>query len=105
MNIMFSERAKEQLTQEKVEGKLLKLVYDTDGCGCVVNGVAHLTVNDQVAENEIEITTNFIPVWIDRSKLVFFEEEMTIDFLPQYFTFQLKSPNQMINPRMRLVLG
>ncbi len=103
MEITFTEDAIQQLNSVLQPTKKLKLMYDTEGCGCVVSGVSALWQIEKPNSQDEEVQTNHVPIWIDRTKLVFFEEKMTIDFLPKYWCYQLKSPNQILNPRMSFV--
>lgn len=80
----------------------LKLFYDTVGCGCVNDGVVYLGLVDQVDPNrDILIKSDTYPVYIEKQYEIYYEEELILDFDHQYQCFQLKSPNQYINPRMR----
>jgi uncharacterized protein YqkB len=103
VNIIFTEKAKNQLKNTLSPNIKLKLIYDTEDCGCVVNGVTALAVVEAVDKGDVEIQTNHAPVWMEKSKQVFFDEEMTIDFLPAYNCYQLRSSGQILNPRMRVV--
>jgi iron-sulfur cluster insertion protein len=104
MKIAFTENAIEKLRPRMADkDKKLKLKYDTDGCGCAVSGVPALWLVDKKENDDMEIETNFVPILIERSRLVFFEEDMTIDYTDTANSFQLKSPNQILNPRMMLV--
>lgn len=104
MKVTFTTKAIEKLT-EKIDGqtKLLKLKYDTEGCGCVVSGISALWLVNEKEDDDFQIETNFQPVLIEKSKQVFFDEAMTIDFVQTANCFQLKSPNQILNPRMMVV--
>lgn len=106
MNITFTDKAIEKVQTKLSEnsGKQLKLKYDTEGCGCVVSGVAALWVVSEKEEGDIEISTNFQPLLMEKSKQVFFDDTMTIDFVETANSFMLKSPNQILNPRMSLVV-
>lgn len=101
MKITITEAAAGKL-EEKVSGKqgYIKLKYDIDGCGCAVNGVAALWLESELDDTEMEISTNGLKMYIERSKEVFFAEEMTIDFSKTSGCYQLKSPNEYLNPRM-----
>lgn len=55
-------------------------------------------------DDEIAIETNDRPVYVEKSKLVFFDEQMTIDFSDSMNSFQLKSPGQILNGHMRLAV-
>lgn len=104
MQITITEAAEKKI-HERIAGKIgyLKLKYDTEDCGCVVSGVAALWLVSELTAEDIEIKTNDQPVYAEKSKLIFFEETMTIDFLETANCFQLKSPNKYLNPRMSLL--
>ncbi|RFB17069.1 iron-sulfur cluster biosynthesis family protein [Bacillus sp. HNG] len=104
MNVTFSERAIEKLnTQIKNKDKKLKLKYETEGCGCVVSGVTALWLVDFEDDDDLVFETNYQPLLVEKSKMVFLDENMTIDFLEQANCYMLKSPNEILNPRLRLV--
>ncbi|GHI01430.1 hypothetical protein AM1BK_49720 [Neobacillus kokaensis] len=58
----------------------------------------------ELDEDDIEVKTNDRTVYVEKSKLVFFDEEMKIDFSGSTNSFQLKSPQQIINGRMNFVM-
>lgn len=104
MNITFTDKAIEQLTPILAQtGGMLKLKYDTDGCGCLVNGVIALALVDEADDDDIAVETNFVPVLLEKSRLVFYDDTMTIDVVEGIGCFQLKSPGQILSPRMPLV--
>ncbi|GAA3885562.1 iron-sulfur cluster biosynthesis family protein [Anoxybacillus suryakundensis] len=102
MNVTLTKRAIEHL--RRVQGnKHVKLIYDTDGCGCAVNGVPVLLLIDELDEHDVAIETNDVPIWMEKHQLIFFDDQMTLDVVDRAGCFQLKSPNQILNPRMSLV--
>ncbi|MBA2873343.1 iron-sulfur cluster biosynthesis family protein [Thermaerobacillus caldiproteolyticus] len=104
MNIAFTDKAIEKLKPILTStNKQLKLKYDTDGCGCVVSGVTALWLVKQADADDVVVETNYVPVLLEKSRLVFFDDEMTIDVVEGAGCFQLKSPSQILNPRMSLV--
>ncbi|MED4453606.1 iron-sulfur cluster biosynthesis family protein [Metabacillus fastidiosus] len=103
MEITFTKEAIEKLTDKIPSNKKLKLKYDTDGCGCVVSGVAALWIVDEIEEDDQEVETNFVPVVIEKTKMVFLDENLTISFNETANTFMLTSPSQILNPRMSLI--
>ncbi|WP_453995224.1 iron-sulfur cluster biosynthesis family protein [Bacillus nitroreducens] len=104
MNITFTERAIEKLNLNiHNQDKQLKLKYETDGCGCVMSGVTALWLVDSGDEDDLTLETNYQPILVEKSKMVFLDEEMTIDFIETANCYMLKSPNQILNPRLRLV--
>lgn len=105
MEITITEKAAAKISQ-KMEGQngYLKLVYDTDDCGCAVNGVVALWLVPELETEDIKAKTNGHPVYMQKSKLIFFDEKMTIDFSETSNTFQLKSPQQILNGHMSFLI-
>ncbi len=101
VEMTITEHALEKIN-EKMTGKEghLKLKYVTEGCGCVMSGVPTLWFVDQVEDDDIAVDTNDMTVWMEKTKLVFFDDVLKIDYSDQAQTFQLKTPNQMLNGRM-----
>jgi uncharacterized protein YqkB len=101
MEIKITEKAAQKIN-EKISDKkgFLKLKYDTEGCGCVVSGIAALWFVSELDDDDEALQTDGMPIYIEKSKAVFFDEQMKIDFTETYNCFQLKSPNQIINGRM-----
>jgi uncharacterized protein YqkB len=104
MEITLTEIAAEKLSG-RISGKdgFIKLKYDIDGCGCVVSGVAALWLVDELDEDDREIKTNIGSIYVEKSKEVFLDEHLTIDFSEKANCYQLKSPNQYLNPRMSFI--
>jgi uncharacterized protein YqkB len=101
MELTFTEDALERL-QQKISGKkgYLKLKHDTEGCGCVVSGVAALWLIDQPEANDAKLSTNGPDVYMDYNTEVFFDSMMKIDTASgNHFT--LKSPSETLNPTMK----
>ncbi|MFD7524663.1 MULTISPECIES: iron-sulfur cluster biosynthesis family protein [Paenibacillus] len=103
MYIHFSEAAVEALTNRLPEGAILRLFYDTEGCGCALAGVAALHIQAVHTEGDVEAQSNAFTVQYDPRKEVFFEENLSVDYMPQRGTYVLKSSQQTYNPAMRLV--
>lgn len=101
MEIKITEKATQKINDKISDKKgFLKLKYDTEGCGCVVSGIASLWFVSELDDDDEALQTNGIPIYIEKSKAVFFDEQMKIDFTETANCFQLKSPNQIINGRM-----
>ena len=105
MEIIITEAAAKKINARTggQEG-YLKLKYDTDGCGCAVNGVVALWVVPKLDDTDIAIETNDRTVYLEKSKIIFFDEQMKIDFSEVTNCFQLKSPQQMLNGHMSLII-
>lgn len=106
MKIQFTDAAIAKIN-DKIAGHEghLKLKYDIDGCGCVVSGVPTLWYVTKPDEgDDVTVETNRFPILVEKSKTVFLDEELKIDFSTSSNTFQLKSPGQIINGRMNFIL-
>ncbi len=104
MNITITEAATNKMNDRLSGHKgYVKLKYETEGCGCVVSGVPTLWVVSELDKvDDIIIETNHIPIVVEKSKVVFLDEELKIDYNDAYNAFQLKSPSQILNGRMSL---
>ncbi|MDQ0219073.1 iron-sulfur cluster biosynthesis family protein [Peribacillus cavernae] len=101
MNIEWTESAIKKVSEKIGEKKgHITLKYDTDGCGCAVNGVTALWFADEYEKDAEKIDTNYLPVYMEKSKQIFMDDRMKIDFLPEVNSFQLRSANGILNPRM-----
>ncbi|QKS70906.1 iron-sulfur cluster biosynthesis family protein [Paenalkalicoccus suaedae] len=106
MNITLTQDAIDQM-KERVSftaEEALFLSHETKGTGCVVNGVSDLIV---MKKNELPDVAAFIKtvpedytVAIDKRVDWVYDENLIIDYKADKQMFQLKSPNQMLNPRM-----
>jgi uncharacterized protein YqkB len=106
MQVTFTKEAIEQLTPklEVNKNKALKLKYDTEGCGCVMSGVTVLWLVEELEEDDIKIETNAAPLFVEKTKMVFLDEQLTISFNQSANCFMLKSPSHILNPRMSLLV-
>ncbi|TVY01011.1 iron-sulfur cluster biosynthesis family protein [Paenibacillus cremeus] len=105
MHITFSEEAAGRLNQALAhgEGRLVKLVFDSEGCGCAVSGVPTLWLVDEPGPNDFQLDGPPFEVWMDKKHEVYFEEKLKIDYKQADLSFVLKSSNQIYNNRMKLV--
>ncbi|MBE3571002.1 MAG: iron-sulfur cluster biosynthesis family protein [Bacillales bacterium] len=103
MNITITEKAAEALKQKmKTPSSYIKLHYDTEGCGCSIDGVPVLWLVDSKTKEDEVVETNKYPILVEKSKKLFFDDCLTIDWNPNG-TFQLKSANEILNGWMSLV--
>lgn len=105
MEIMITSAAADKI-KEKIAGHTgyLKLKYDTEGCGCGVDGVAALWFDPELEADDIAIETNDQTIYVEKSKTIYFDEQMKVDFSNTTNSFQLKSPGQIFNGFMSLVI-
>ncbi|WP_066193088.1 MULTISPECIES: iron-sulfur cluster biosynthesis family protein [Gracilibacillus] len=97
MQLTITERALEKLYQLKGDKHiLLALVYDTDDCGCGVNGVPAIQLIKEVSAKQEPIVCDQAKVVIQQQQAVFFNKEMKLDY--NGATFRLSSPEEMLNP-------
>jgi uncharacterized protein YqkB len=106
MQVTFTKEAIEQITPklEANKNRVLKLKYDTEGCGCVMSGVTVLWLVTEPEEDDVKLETNAVPLFVEKTKMVFLEEQITISFNQSANCFMLKSPSQILNPRMSLLV-
>lgn len=106
INCSVSELAKTQIASKmESSNHYLKFMYDIVGCGCVNDGVINLALVKEVDENrDLKITSNHFTFYIEKQYEVYYENELILTYNSSYQCFQLKSPNQYINPRMKLII-
>lgn len=105
MNITLTDRAIEEMNKKiGVQKGFLKIQYVTEGCACD-SGVPTLwfvpTIDDQT---DLLFETNDRPVVIEKSTLIYFDEELKIDFSDTTRTFKLNSPQQIVNAQMSFLM-
>ncbi|MCE7794260.1 iron-sulfur cluster biosynthesis family protein [Salipaludibacillus sp. CUR1] len=106
MILEVTKRAQNKLEELgfKPNESVLLIIYETDGCGCAVNGVSRLqeVKPETLTEEEKMVETESSPyrTAIQKRAEWAYDEKLKIDFSLSANTFQLKSPNEMLNPRM-----
>lgn len=102
MHITCTEAAIQQLSKQLGSSPgTLKLVYNIDGCGCALSGVAELWILNDVSEDDA-LSTGAYPIYYDTRHAVFFEDELIIDYTPSRRAFTLKSNAQIYNASLIL---
>ncbi|CAM3864678.1 iron-sulfur cluster biosynthesis family protein [Cohnella lubricantis] len=101
MRISWSEQAvqaiREQLDADSIA---LRLVYDTEGCGCAVNGVTALWAVAAPQADDVQAEGGPIAVWYDKQQEIFWDEELRISYAPERRTFVLASDGQIYSNRL-----
>ncbi|MFC0188373.1 iron-sulfur cluster biosynthesis family protein [Fictibacillus aquaticus] len=102
MNIKWSGKAREAVNEwlDKKDG-VLKLKYDTEGCGCLVSGISALWLVPEPEENDVLAEGADPEIYYDKTTAVFFDENLLIDTNTSG-SFVLKSESQILNSRMKL---
>lgn len=96
MNIQLTRQAELKL-KDKLGDKpgAIRLIYDTEGCGCAVNGVPSLRIVDEPTTEDIAVETGSpVRFIVNRKQAVFFEEEMRLGADPATYSFRLDSSGQ-----------
>ncbi|GIN19911.1 iron-sulfur cluster biosynthesis family protein [Siminovitchia fordii] len=104
INITFTSKAADHI-KKKLAGRDLdlKLMYDIDGCSLSAIPTLRLMGKQERGSDEISVDTNEMPIWVEQSKLIFLDDQLEIDFSEKSHTFQLVSPNEILNGRMSLL--
>jgi len=98
MYITQTQEALDQLLHmNPSEQPTIKLVYDTEGCGCAVNGVVQLwRMNDMSSEDLIGFDQDVRIIYAARQE-IFFEDHLTLGYNQTKRVFELKSKSQIYN--------
>ncbi|WP_019241773.1 MULTISPECIES: iron-sulfur cluster biosynthesis family protein [Bacillus] len=102
MKITWNEEAKKRL-DALIDGKegYVKLIYDSEDCGCGDDEITTLWYIGEPEGNEEWIESNIGKMLVDRDKTVYLEDEMEIAWVKDYNCFRLKNSNGIINPFMK----
>lgn len=77
-----------------------RLVYDTEGCGCAVNGVPALWAVDGAMPGDVAAESGPLALWLDEQQSVFFDDALRIDYRSDRQSFSLASDNQTYTTRL-----
>ncbi|WP_138751045.1 iron-sulfur cluster biosynthesis family protein [Paenibacillus sinopodophylli] len=104
MHIHFSKSAFDRLSPYLVDGKnQLKLLHDTEGCGCVVSGVPALqlitepTVDDKLSQGDP------LPFYYEPRHEIYYEPQMRVDYDAARDSFSLRSDSQIYTTNLRFL--
>ena len=102
MKIEWEEKAIEKAHQI-INGKegIIKLIIDSEDCGCGDDGVTTLWYISEPEGNEIEVDTNIGKMLVDRDKIVYLSDKMRIMWVDEYNCFRLTSTNGIITAFMK----
>ncbi|CAM2788120.1 iron-sulfur cluster biosynthesis family protein [Paenibacillus sediminis] len=104
MKIMLSNQAEDTIKQRLGQQPgVVRLVYDTEGCGCAVSGVPGLWITDKNEPNDMKMDSSAIPFWMDRRQAVFFDEDLQLDIQSGPQSFRLHSDSQFYGLNIKLI--
>jgi uncharacterized protein YqkB len=98
MYIHLTEAAQHQLAPYSLSGAdRIRLVYDSEGCGCAVSGVASLWLTNTTENDETLAETNAPSLTFSYLKRheIFFEDRLNLDYNPERRAFRLSSNGQI----------
>lgn len=97
MQLTITPEAEQKLNELKINNNSLVLWYDTDGCGCGVNGLPTIQLVTEKQDYHQALAGNTtIPAFIDSRQAVFFANDMKLDI--RNGVFRLSSPEGILNP-------
>lgn len=104
MDIQVTELA-ERYIREKAGNSpsIIRLAYDTEGCGCGVNGIPALWMVSSRNEDDIEIHSINLQFIVNHLQAVFFEDHLYLDSEKNYPSFRLSGDGQLYGQNIRLV--
>lgn len=103
MIILWTEEAiKEVWARFGADGRVWKLVSDSEGCGCSVNGVATFWAVNAPIKGELQAVSNPFEVWYEQQHEVFFDELMRVSYDTGNRAFKLASDGQIYSNRLKL---
>jgi uncharacterized protein YqkB len=104
MQIIFSKEASDRITPFLEDGEMkLKLLHDTEGCGCVVSGVPALQlINEPSVDDKLADGEPFQYYYEPRHE-IYYEPKLKIDYDVQKDSFSLKSDSQIYTTHLRFL--
>ena len=107
MAMIITERASEELNKKIGDQKgYLKIQNVMEGLACGAGVPTLFFVPSRDETQDILFKTNDRPVLLEKSEIIFFDDEdLKIDYSDSVNSFQLKSPQQIINGRMSFIMN
>lgn len=82
---------------------MLRLVYDTENCGCGMSGVPGVHIVSEPGAYDIPLESDSYPFWVDKMQAVFFENELTLQGEETGGTLRLDGASQFYKSNIRLI--
>lgn len=103
---MFIQWSEEAITEVNSlfgqKTQLWKLVFDSEDCGCSVNGVPTFWAVDTPENGELKAQSNAFEIWYVPQHAVFFDEHLRVSYNSDNRSFQLASDGQIYTNRLKL---
>jgi len=101
MNVTWSDEAIAAMRDRLGPGSAqIRLVYDTEGCGCAVNGVPVLWAADRPEPGEVQAESAVFPLWHKKEHEIYFDPELRIGYRERERAFTLSSDSQIYTNRL-----
>ena len=105
MEVTITKSAAEELNKKIGNQKgYLKIQYETNRLysGSGVATLLFVTSKDET--EDVLFETFYRPVLLEKSQMIQFDDDLTIDYSDSDNSFQLRSPQQIINGRMSFIM-
>lgn len=89
------------LLRQQKDAKL-KLIFDSAGCGCGVNGIPSLCITHGAGKKADRTAEGPLPILYDRNDEIYFEDRMQLDYSPNSRALCLKSSSQIYNSHIQI---
>jgi len=104
MRIDPTETAIERLNHSlPIDGSLLKIAYDIEGCGCAVDGVVQLWLVGERLPEDRTAYDGRVKFIYDHRQEVFFEDIIKLDYNEKNCCFTLRSNSQIYNTALQII--
>ena len=105
MKVTITKSAAEELNKKISNQKgYLKIQYETNRLysGSGIATLLFVTSKDET--EDVLFETSYRPVLLEKSQMIQFDDDLTIDYSDSDNSFQLRSPQQIINGRMSFIM-
>lgn len=103
MFIQWSEEAISEVHNRfGTASQVWKLVFDSEDCGCSVNGVPTFWAINPPENGELKAGSNAFEVWYVPEHAIYFDEQLRVSYHPNNRSFQLASDGQIYTNRLKL---
>lgn len=104
MMITFTASAVRKLSPYLQDGSsMLKLLHDTEGCGCVMSGVPALQLISSPSVDDREAQGEPFAFYYEPRHEVFYDEPLKVDYNEAAGSFSLRSDNQIYTTHLRFM--
>jgi uncharacterized protein YqkB len=105
MKVTITKSAAEELNKKMGDQKgYLKIQYEMDGLACGSGVPTLLFVSSKDETEDVLFETSYRPVILEKSQMIHFDDDLAIDYSGSVNSFQLRSPQQILNGRMSFIM-